>query len=253
MPDSIMAMEAPAFRNRSPEIDKLAAALVKAQSAMTGATKDATNPHFKNNYADLASVWDAVRKPLTDNGLAVLQFPRTVENGVEIETTLLHATGQYLKDVLWVPASKQDAQGIGSAITYGRRYALMSVTGIAPVDDDGNAAAASYKPNGVINAQTRSIAVDPADQGMVQGEGRNQYQTDKDKKAALWADAAIGTIRLPGQTVESLDTWWKIQMTAPPGKRIAPLTWLEDNASDHHERVLAAFDEVRDNLAALAA
>lgn len=145
MPDTMMNEVGPTYRNRSPEIAKLAAALCKAQAAMEGAKKDSENPHFKNAYADLASVWDAVRKPLTDSGLSVVQFPRTNGNGVEIETTLLHVSGEFMCDVLWVPCSKNDAQGLGSAITYGRRYALMAVAGIAPVDDDGNAAVASHK------------------------------------------------------------------------------------------------------------
>lgn len=154
MPDTNIepqSIPAPTYRNRSVEIKDLAAALVKAQAAMEGAKKDADNPAFKTSdkpkgskYADLASVWEAVRKPLTDNDLCVVQFPRTAGNGVEIETTILHGkTGQFMCDVLWVPCGKNDAQGLGSAITYGRRYALMAVTGIAPVDDDGNAAVAT--------------------------------------------------------------------------------------------------------------
>lgn len=150
MPDTVMdEMPAPLYRNRSAEIAKLAAALCKAQGAMEGAKKDAEaviTGTQKRTYADLASVWDAVRKPLADNGLAVIQFPRTAQNGVEIETTLAHSSGEFMSDVLWVPCGKFDAQGLGSAITYGRRYALMAVTGIAPIDDDGAAAVASHKP-----------------------------------------------------------------------------------------------------------
>jgi hypothetical protein len=147
MPDTMMQPEAPAYENRSASLAKLAEALCKAQGAMEGATKDSVNPHFKNRYADLAAVWDAVRKPLAANGLSVIQFPRTVQQGVEIETTLLHSSGEFMRDTLWMPCSKNDAQGIGSAITYGRRYALMSVCGIAPVDDDGEAAVASTPRN----------------------------------------------------------------------------------------------------------
>lgn len=139
MPDTMT----PIYENRSPSLAELAKALAKAQGAMAGASKDSVNPHFKNKYADLAAVWDAIRKPLADNGLSVVQFPRTVQQGVEIETTLLHTSGEFVRDALWLPCSKNDAQGIGSAITYGRRYALMAVCGIAPVDDDGEAAVAS--------------------------------------------------------------------------------------------------------------
>lgn len=125
---------------RSPELNELATALAKAQMAMEGARKDKTNPHFKSAYADIAAVWDAIREPLANNGLCVMQWPRTVNNGVEIETILVHSSGQFISDTLAMPA-KMDAHGIGSAITYGRRYALMAVAGVAPVDDDGNGAA----------------------------------------------------------------------------------------------------------------
>ena len=148
MPDNVMtSATAPAYENRSQTLAKLAEALCKAQGQMEGAAKDSVNPHFKNKYADLAAVWDAIRKPLAGNGLSIVQFPRTVQGGVEIETTLLHTSGEFLRDALWLPCSKADAQGIGSAITYARRYALMAVCGIAPVDDDGEAAVATTPRN----------------------------------------------------------------------------------------------------------
>jgi hypothetical protein len=147
MPDNIMQPAPPVYENRSPTLAKLADALCKAQGQMEGAAKDSVNPHFRNKYADLAAVWDAIRKPLAANGLSIVQFPRTVQQGVEIETTLLHTSGEFLRDSLWLPCSKVDAQGIGSAITYGRRYALMAVCGIAPVDDDGEAAVATTPRN----------------------------------------------------------------------------------------------------------
>ncbi len=126
-------------------ITDLSAALAKAQGAIKGAVKDSENPHFRSKYADLASVWEACRKPLSDNLLSVLQSPRLVSAGdgvwlVEVETKLLHATGQWITDTLAVPVSKVDAQGVGSAITYARRYALSAFVGVAPEDDDANAA-----------------------------------------------------------------------------------------------------------------
>ena len=126
-------------------IKELAAALAKAQAAMGGAKKQSTNPHFKSRYADLSSVWDACREPLTANGLSVLQSPRTTwwADGhcvVEVTTLLLHESGQYISDTLAVPVTKPDAQGVGSATTYARRYMLSSFAGVASEDDDGNAA-----------------------------------------------------------------------------------------------------------------
>jgi hypothetical protein len=123
-----------------PSIADLASALCKAQAQMEGAKKDANNPHFKSKYADLASVWDAIRGPLTSNGLSVVQLLRSIAGGVEVETILMHASGQQISDVFAVPATKNDAQGYGSAATYARRYALMAMVGVAPEDDDGNAA-----------------------------------------------------------------------------------------------------------------
>lgn len=156
MPDTMISESQPApaaaYLNRSPEIKDLAAALVKAQAALSGAKKEAKaiiTGQQTRTYADLASVWEAIREPLTANDLCIVQFPRTAGNGVEIETTLMHGkTGQFMRDILWVPCGKTDAQGLGSAITYGRRYALMAVVGVCPVDDDG-AAAVESTPKGV--------------------------------------------------------------------------------------------------------
>ena len=129
--------------NRSESIKELACALAKAQSAMRGAVKDSENPHFRSKYADLASVWEACRAALGENGLSIVQAPRTVEGGVEVETMLLHQSGEWISESLAIPVSKQDAQGFGSALTYCRRYGLSSIVGIAPEDDDGNAASAA--------------------------------------------------------------------------------------------------------------
>lgn len=130
---------------RSESIAALAASLAKAQGEMEGAKKDSANPYFKSKYADLGSVWDAIRKPFSANGLAVMQFPRSTDGGVEIETLLAHSSGEWVAETLMLPASKHDAQGLGSAITYARRYGLQSIAGVAPEDDDGNAAVAPIR------------------------------------------------------------------------------------------------------------
>jgi hypothetical protein len=130
---------------RSEQINELAGALTKAQRTMTGAKKDSLNPHFGKSYADLASVWDACREPLTLNGLSIVQSPRLVSAGenawiVEVETTLLHTSGQFMTDTMAVPVARPDAQGVGSATTYARRYSLAAFVGVAPEDDDANEA-----------------------------------------------------------------------------------------------------------------
>lgn len=136
--------------NTSEQVNELAMALAKAQGQIKGAVKDAENPHFRSKYADLASVWDACRDSLSANGLSIVQSPRGIQTtaggwAVELETRLLHSSGQWMADTLTVPVGKADAQGVGSAVTYARRYALAAFVGVAPEDDDGNAASAGAK------------------------------------------------------------------------------------------------------------
>ncbi len=128
---------------RSESIAALAAAMVKAQTAMGSAKRDASNPFFKSKYADLASVREACLPLLNANGLCVMQFARGTAEGVEVETMLVHTSGEWISDSLAVPVSKNDAQGYGSAISYARRYGLAALPCLATEDDDGNAAAAS--------------------------------------------------------------------------------------------------------------
>lgn len=133
--------ETTSTNDSSPSIAALAAALAKAQAKMTGATKSATNPHFRNTYADLAAVWEAWRAAGPENGLSVLQLPvASSDRNVTIRTVLAHASGEWIASTLTMPVSKADAQAVGSALTYARRYALAAMVGIAPEDDDGNAA-----------------------------------------------------------------------------------------------------------------
>jgi hypothetical protein len=109
---------------------------------MGGAKKDSTNPHFKTAYADLASVWDACRAPLANAGLSVVQLVSSEGATATVETILAHSSGEWVSSLLAVPLTKVDAQGLGSAITYGRRYALAAIVGVCPADDDGEAAVA---------------------------------------------------------------------------------------------------------------
>ena len=119
----------------------IASALVKAQKAFGPALKTSTNPHFRSRYADLSACVEAVITGLNDNGIALIQQTHDSESGVCVETLFLHESGESLSaGKLHVPATKQDAQGYGSALTYARRYSLMAACGIAPEDDDGNAA-----------------------------------------------------------------------------------------------------------------
>lgn len=121
--------------------NKLIAALHKVQGKISGVKRDSTNPHFKNRYASLEAVIDALRPALQENDLVVTQAPsRFTESGcIEIITTISHISGQSMSSRLEIPVSKKDAQGAGSAITYGCRYSLMALFLIPPTDDDGEA------------------------------------------------------------------------------------------------------------------
>ena len=126
---------------KSDTIGELAKALSVAQGKIEGAKKDSTNPFFKSSYADLSSVWDACRKPLSDNGLAVVQTTTlTFDEDIIVDTTLLHSSGEWINGQLAVRPTKNDPQGMGSALTYARRYTLAAIVGVAPEDDDAEGA-----------------------------------------------------------------------------------------------------------------
>jgi hypothetical protein len=125
---------------KSDSIKSLAIAMCKAQSEMGGAHKGANNPFFKSKYADLGSVIEVVKEPFANNGLSYVQFPINDGDKIGVETILMHESGEWLSGSFTVKASKQDAQGAGSVITYCKRYGLQAVAGIPSEDDDGNAA-----------------------------------------------------------------------------------------------------------------
>lgn len=143
---------------RSESIGKLTEALSKAQSVLEGALTDSDNPFFKSKYADLASVWRACRKPLTDNGLAVVQTTYPIHDNPELiglETVLSHISGEWITGNLVMRPVKNDPQAIGSCITYMRRYSLAAIVGVSPEDDDGNAA--SHNPSKPEPTKTKTL------------------------------------------------------------------------------------------------
>ena len=128
---------------KSENITNLATSLLKAQKAMGSALKDAENPYFKSNYADLKAVIDAIKEPLNDNGITFLQAVNGCGDGNPvIETMLLHESGQYLCTRTPIFCVKPDnPQAFGSGVTYSKRYALQAFLGLPTKDDDGNAGA----------------------------------------------------------------------------------------------------------------
>jgi hypothetical protein len=122
-------------------MSNIALALVKAQKAFGPALKGSNNPAFKSKYADLSACVEAVIDSLNENGIFLTQKSVPCDSGVSVETIFLHESGEVFSGgVTHVPVTKQDAHGVGSALTYARRYGLMAACGIAPEDDDGNAA-----------------------------------------------------------------------------------------------------------------
>ena len=135
----------------SPLLNELAPALAKAQAAMKAAVMDGENPHFKSRFCTLSSIMDAVRKPLADHGLCVVQGPSASEGVAKVTTMILHASGQWIGSELALPVGERPTpQAIGSAISYGRRYGLAGLLGVvADDDDDANLAEESAKASPV--------------------------------------------------------------------------------------------------------
>jgi len=131
---------------QSENINELATALAKAQKEIRGAIKDSSNPFFKSKYADLASVWESIREPLTNNGLSVVQALDAKEGKQYLNTMLLHSSGQWISSSIELMFPKIDAQTIGSCISYMRRYSLSAMVGVPQIDDDGEAATQPTRP-----------------------------------------------------------------------------------------------------------
>lgn len=135
---------------------------VKAQKEFAPALKSSLNPHFKSKYVSLDGCIEAVIDALNNNGIGLIQQTHEAESGVMIETILVHESGESMSGgKLFVPATKQDAQGFGSALTYARRYSLMATCGIAPEDDDGHAATQS-RPAPMQKTATQNQVVNKA-------------------------------------------------------------------------------------------
>lgn len=172
-------------------MQKISAALVKAQKEFGPALKCSSNPHFKTRYADLAACIEAVVDALNNNGIALVQTPHLDERGVTVETLFVHESGEVLSGgKLHVPAAKQDPQGFGSALTYARRYGLMAACGIAPEDDDGNAATKATQ-------QQRQPAQ--------QKPAAKQPDTPESIAKRITASVKAGTVDQPAEWLASLD------------------------------------------------
>ena len=143
---------------------KVSAALVAAQKELKAVGKDSVNPHFKNKYASLDNIIDAVRPVLGKHGLAVIQSavaPETIEGrltGFAVETMLVHESGEWIANAAIVPVAKADPQGAGGALTYGRRYGLSALLSLSSDEDDDGNAASKGRSAGVPTQQRRTSA-----------------------------------------------------------------------------------------------
>lgn len=161
---------------QSEQINELIDALSKAQGEIVGALKDSKNPFFKSNYADLASVMDAIRSPFSKNGLAYVQTTEADEQGVCVTTMLAHKSGQWIRGKLRMMPKDATPQGIGSCITYARRYALAAIAGVAQIDDDGNAAS---------GRDEKGTTTDPRPEGWTQQDTRKVTEQVKRLQEAV--------------------------------------------------------------------
>lgn len=187
------------------QINELAKALAKAQAEIANAHKDKKNPFFKSTYADLASVWDAIRAPMTKNGLSIVQTPIDGLNGpVGLTTILMHESGQYIESTFYMKPVKDDPQGRGSCITYMRRYALQAIMGVCPADDDGNGAS---QPKQGMQVSTQGAQLPPAEKGPSEAQLKRLFAI---KSQNDWNDNQVKAHMLANfNKTSSKDLTWK--------------------------------------------
>ena len=202
------------MNTQSENIGELAAALAKAQAEVGTVTKDSANPYFKSNYASLAAVWEATRPILSKHQLSVVQMPSSDERGYYVETQLMHSSGQWIRSRTYMKPAKDDPQGIGSLISYARRYALQAVTMICPDDDDGEAAmgrtapqkpAESPKPAAKVETP-KAKASKPAEPAKAESKfngEKHQELFQKLMEAGVTQDDFMGALRHAGTIPEN--------------------------------------------------
>lgn len=161
----------------------LSDAIAKAQADLENVGKAGNNPHFKSRYATLPDVLDEVRGKFAKHGIAILQAPSNGENGLIGITTRLSHKGQWIESTLYLPPMKFDAQGVGSVLTYGRRYALMAMAGIGADDDDGEAAVG--RPAASATRKTNGENDPTAEEAKAAGVRIREALTKADKKSTV--------------------------------------------------------------------
>ena len=183
-------------------------ALVKAQKEFGPALKSSTNPHFRTKYAALDACIEAVIDALNNNGIMLMQQTHPCDDGVIVETTFIHESGQlFSAGKLHIPAGKHDPQGFGGALTYARRYSLQAACGIAPEDDDANKATASYNERKKPEAKPE-VKVEPKPEPKIKetsGRGGEWSITVHEDPEGDWASAILGAVNVALQLAKSAD------------------------------------------------
>ena len=186
----------------SASIGAFATALAKAQGEMTFAHKDSENPFFKSSYADLASVWDAIRGPLSKHEIAVVQLPGPMTDGVALTTKLIHKSGEWVESYAEMVMAKNDAHAYGSALTYLRRYSLTAMAGITQADDDGNVASESAFSSTAARSKVRNKLLAAAKDGEDDKVAEIRGELTNDQKAELMSVIAKPDQKLIAESLE---------------------------------------------------
>lgn len=234
----------------------ISAALVKAQKEFGPALKTSNNPHFRTKYADLSACIEAVIDGLNNNGIYLMQLTDESPTGIKIQTVFIHDSGEQMSSGwLFVPAAKNDPQGFGSALTYARRYSLMAACGIAPEDDDANAASQTASaqvkavPKPAPAQQTAAAAPAPAapqppkkmegTPGQWQLKVSSAPETDVDDWSVVVAEAAVFALEM-AQTPDDVTNIFKInRVIFDKLKELDPATY---------DMMLSKFKEFKEKL-----
>ena len=192
------------MNTQSESINELASALAKAQSEIGSVKKDAANPYFRSVYSTLANVWETVKPALTKQGLSVVQMPGSDERGYYVQTQLMHSSGQWIRSTTYMKPAKEDPQGIGSLISYARRYALQAMVMACPDDDDGEAAMGRHTAQVAKETVTKVVKPAPTKwyaeiESIIKDHGisATQYLQSKGEitKEESWTDLNDGVYR----------------------------------------------------------
>lgn len=213
---------------QSENLAELAKALVAVQKVLRPAVKDSSNPHFKSKYADLESVMEAIREPLADHGLALTQTMEPAPDGVVVVTTLLHESGQWMRGKCLLKPQRNDPQGIGSCITYGRRYGAAAIVGLHQSDDDGEAASGRGESKATLTPPARTVDRPPATVAPLTLTGEDDRLLTDSQRKKLFALVAEHGVSSEDMKAFCEERWQISSRTQIRESMLGPLvTWIK--------------------------